>query len=259
MTCWSNASRTPDHVLRDLPAPVGHPPGRRRADRHLQLHDRVVQGLAAFPGFAECRRQLLVTVHPRTLRVGRDEAQTAGLGTVVRRASMRYRRARVQTEVDPCDGRAVWAVRASSSLSCQARRVTAQAGPVDPGHRPRWSPATVTVARGSVVKWRGVSKYHDVLAYGGNWSLQPDAARGRHGQEAVPRAPGRSGSGAPSLHADRHVVHRDVRERSGHVVMPGNPCTLLSRSTRIINEPKGEYRHVDASRSAVRRSSSPRA
>ena len=35
----------------------------------------------------------------------------------------------------------------------------------------RWSPASVTIARGSLVKWRGVSKFHDILAYGGNWSF----------------------------------------------------------------------------------------
>ena len=34
-----------------------------------------------------------------------------------------------------------------------------------------WSPSRVTVERGGVVKWRGVSKFHDVVAYGGNWSL----------------------------------------------------------------------------------------
>jgi plastocyanin len=35
----------------------------------------------------------------------------------------------------------------------------------------RWSPASVTIARGALVKWRGVSILHDVVAYGGNWSL----------------------------------------------------------------------------------------
>ena len=34
-----------------------------------------------------------------------------------------------------------------------------------------WSPSAVIVERGGVVKWRGVSKFHDVVAYGGNWSL----------------------------------------------------------------------------------------
>jgi plastocyanin len=35
----------------------------------------------------------------------------------------------------------------------------------------RWSPSAVSIERGGVVKWRGVSKYHDVIAYGGNWSF----------------------------------------------------------------------------------------
>jgi plastocyanin len=35
----------------------------------------------------------------------------------------------------------------------------------------RWSPSAVTVARGSVVRWRGVSKFHDVVSYGSNWSF----------------------------------------------------------------------------------------
>ncbi len=36
----------------------------------------------------------------------------------------------------------------------------------------RWSPSAVTVARRSVVRWRGVSKFHDVVSYGRNWSFQ---------------------------------------------------------------------------------------
>lgn len=35
----------------------------------------------------------------------------------------------------------------------------------------RWSPTSVTVPRGTLVKWRGVSKFHDLRAYGRNWSL----------------------------------------------------------------------------------------
>lgn len=35
----------------------------------------------------------------------------------------------------------------------------------------RWSPTTVSVSRGTVVRWRGVSKFHDLRAYGRNWSL----------------------------------------------------------------------------------------
>jgi plastocyanin len=35
----------------------------------------------------------------------------------------------------------------------------------------RWSPTTVSVSRGTLVKWRGVSNFHDLRAYGRNWSL----------------------------------------------------------------------------------------
>jgi plastocyanin len=49
---------------------------------------------------------------------------------------------------------------------------TAQARPVVVrGIGTRWTPSTVTVARGAVVRWRGVSGFHDVIAYGGNWSF----------------------------------------------------------------------------------------
>jgi plastocyanin len=48
----------------------------------------------------------------------------------------------------------------------------AQAAPVViRGIGQRWSPTSVTISRGAVVKWRGVSKFHDVVAYGGNWSF----------------------------------------------------------------------------------------
>ena len=35
----------------------------------------------------------------------------------------------------------------------------------------RWSPTTVSVSRGTLVKWRGVRKFHDLRAYGRNWSF----------------------------------------------------------------------------------------
>ncbi len=34
----------------------------------------------------------------------------------------------------------------------------------------RWSPTSVSISRGSVVKWRAVSGDHNIKAYGGNWS-----------------------------------------------------------------------------------------
>jgi plastocyanin len=50
---------------------------------------------------------------------------------------------------------------------------TAQARPaLVRGTGTRWSPSTVTIGRDTVVRWRGVSGFHDVIAYGGNWSFQ---------------------------------------------------------------------------------------
>lgn len=47
----------------------------------------------------------------------------------------------------------------------------AQAGPVIRASGVSWSPATVRVDRGAVVRWRGVSGSHHLRAYGGNWSF----------------------------------------------------------------------------------------
>jgi plastocyanin len=53
-----------------------------------------------------------------------------------------------------------------------ALMTTARATPVLlRGIGTRWSPSTATVERGAVVKWRGVSAFHDVVAYGGNWTF----------------------------------------------------------------------------------------
>jgi plastocyanin len=47
----------------------------------------------------------------------------------------------------------------------------AQAARTIRGSGTSWSPASVTVAKGAVVKWRGVSNSHTVTAYGGNWTI----------------------------------------------------------------------------------------
>jgi plastocyanin len=39
------------------------------------------------------------------------------------------------------------------------------------GDDTRWLPPSVTISRGETVRWRGVSSFHDILAYGGNWSF----------------------------------------------------------------------------------------
>jgi plastocyanin len=68
-------------------------------------------------------------------------------------------------------------VRAIGIASCACLLVVsllpaAQARPVlVRGIGIRWSPQAVTVAQGGVVKWRGVSNFHDVIAFGGNWAF----------------------------------------------------------------------------------------
>ncbi|MEO8423223.1 MAG: hypothetical protein ABI595_04835 [Actinomycetota bacterium] len=68
-------------------------------------------------------------------------------------------------------------VRVVMAAACASALVVtlvdpAQARPVIVrGVGTRWSPATVTVERGTVIRWRGVSGFHDVIAYGGNWSF----------------------------------------------------------------------------------------
>jgi plastocyanin len=47
----------------------------------------------------------------------------------------------------------------------------AQAAPVIRGAGVSWSPATLRVDAGTVVRWKGVSGTHHVRAYGGNWSF----------------------------------------------------------------------------------------
>ena len=106
------------------------------------------------------------------------------------------------------------------------------------------------------MKWRGISKYHDVIAYGGNWSFHQSLPAGatakkrftRHGDVPVPVH--------VSLHVDRHHVHGDVRERSGHGVSAGcNPFTLLSRSTRTPQRAEGGVPACPHVAFAARRSS----
>jgi plastocyanin len=41
-----------------------------------------------------------------------------------------------------------------------------------------WSPTTVRISTGDIIKWRGVSGSHTVSAYGGNWAFNRDLATG---------------------------------------------------------------------------------
>jgi plastocyanin len=55
---------------------------------------------------------------------------------------------------------------------------TAQAAPVIRGVGTSWSPVKLRVDKGTVVRWRGVSNFHHIRAYGGNWSFSRDLAVG---------------------------------------------------------------------------------
>jgi plastocyanin len=41
-----------------------------------------------------------------------------------------------------------------------------------------WSPTTVRISTGDVIKWRGVSGTHTVTAYGANWRFNKDLSTG---------------------------------------------------------------------------------
>jgi plastocyanin len=41
-----------------------------------------------------------------------------------------------------------------------------------------WTPTTVRISTGDVIKWRGVSGTHTVSAYGANWSFNKDLSTG---------------------------------------------------------------------------------
>jgi plastocyanin len=41
-----------------------------------------------------------------------------------------------------------------------------------------WSPTTVRISRGDIIKWRAVSGSHTVTAYGGNWAFNKDLSTG---------------------------------------------------------------------------------
>jgi plastocyanin len=61
---------------------------------------------------------------------------------------------------------------ACSFLLVIALVATARAAPMlVRGIGTHWSPSSVTIERGTAVRWRGVSKTHDIVAYGGNWTF----------------------------------------------------------------------------------------
>jgi plastocyanin len=71
-----------------------------------------------------------------------------------------------------------------AALGVGASAVPARAAPVVVrGHAVIWSPATVTITRGGVVRWRSVHLDHNVYAFGTNWSFGvqiPEGSSARH-------------------------------------------------------------------------------
>jgi plastocyanin len=68
--------------------------------------------------------------------------------------------------------RAAAAALVAVVLVCVELAAPAVAGPrVIKGLSTRWSPASVTIERGTVVRWKGVSAIHNVYSYGSNWSF----------------------------------------------------------------------------------------
>lgn len=64
----------------------------------------------------------------------------------------------------------------------------AHAAPVIRASGTRWSPATLTVDRGTVVRWKGVSGVHHLRAYGGNWTFERSLPPGTRVQRRFNRS-----------------------------------------------------------------------
>jgi plastocyanin len=113
-----------------------------------------------------------------------------------------------------------WRIRALACVCASALvftlAATAQARPVlVRGVGTRWTPSAVSVARGATVKWRGVSGFHDVVAYGGNWSFH----------EALP---------AGSAVKRRFRVSGTFRFRcTFHSALVGSTCTGMCGTVRV--------------------------
>jgi plastocyanin len=55
---------------------------------------------------------------------------------------------------------------------------TASAATLVRGSSMRWHPATATIARGGVIKWKAVDTRHTVTSYGASWSFSRSLAAG---------------------------------------------------------------------------------
>lgn len=67
---------------------------------------------------------------------------------------------------------------AATAAVAQGRATPARATKTVRAIVSHWSPATVRISRGDVIKWRAVSGTHTVSAYGANWSFNEDLSTG---------------------------------------------------------------------------------
>ncbi len=69
-------------------------------------------------------------------------------------------------------------VIAATAAVAQGRATPARATKTVRAVGSHWSPTTVRISTGDVIKWRGVSGTHTVSAYGANWSFNKDLSTG---------------------------------------------------------------------------------
>jgi plastocyanin len=79
------------------------------------------------------------------------------------------------------------ALAAALSLGLVAVPPAAAAPVVIRGHAISWSPATVSIVRGGVVRWRSVHLTHNVYAYGTNWTFGAPLPEGTSTRHRFPR------------------------------------------------------------------------
>ena len=69
-------------------------------------------------------------------------------------------------------------VIAATAAVAQGRATPARATKTVRAIVSHWSPATVRISTGDVIKWRAVSGTHTVTSYGANWSFNKDLSTG---------------------------------------------------------------------------------
>lgn len=69
-------------------------------------------------------------------------------------------------------------VIAATAVVAQGRATPSRATKTVRAIVSHWSPTTVRISKGDVIKWRAVSGIHTVSAYGGNWSFNKHLSTG---------------------------------------------------------------------------------